>query len=164
MPKFSLEYLDNYVNDVEIPVAIASLAATGATLGVPNPVTSVIAAGANVTGGVIDLYQGIRAGMRGDWPNVAKNASELALSLIGAKAVNSLNKSAKLTKSGIVLSKDPRMLGIKVAPGAVKSTNKIVTGTTTGLGSVSSMYTLPQDNTRVETPYVEIRQQPNKRK
>lgn len=86
--------------------------------------------------------------MQGNWANVSKNAAELALSLIGAKAISGLNKTAKVHK-GFVLGKDPRMLGIRVAPNSVNTTRKIVSGISTKIGSTSSMIELPSDNTRV---------------
>lgn len=161
MPRFSLEDIDKWIDNAETPVALTSLASTGTTLVAPNPVTGTIAVGSNIAGGLIDLYQGIRAGMRGDWANVGKNAGELFLSIIGAKAISELNKTAKVYK-GFTLGKDPRMLGIRVAPNSINTTRKIVSGLSTGIGSTSSMIELPSDNTRVVRPKPVI--QPNNRR
>lgn len=161
MARFSLEDIDRWVDDAETPVALTSLASTGATIAAPNPFTAGIATGSNITGGLIDLYQGVRAGMQGDWANVSKNAAELVLSLIGAKAISGLNKTAKVYK-GFVLGKDPRMLGLRVAPKSVNTVRNLVSGISTGIGSTSSMIELPSDNTKVVRFRPVI--QPNNRK
>ena len=161
MPRFSLEDIDRWINNAETPVALTSLASTGTTIAAPTPFTAGIATGSNIAGGLIDLYQGIRAGMQGDWANVSKNAAELALSLIGAKAISGLNKTAKVHK-GFTLGKDPRMLGLHVAPNSVNTARKLVSGISTGIGSTSSMIELPSDNTRVIRPRLII--QPNNRR
>ena len=99
MPRFSLEDVDEFMDYAEKGVALTSLGATGATLVAPNPVTGVVALGSNVLGAGIDMYQGIRAAINGDYGNAAKNAGELLLSIFGAKAINSANRLSKTDKA-----------------------------------------------------------------
>ena len=94
MPKFSIETLDEWVNNAELPVAVASAGALGATA-ISGGVAAPFAIGTNIAGAALDLYQGIRAGMKGDWLGVGENAVDLTLSLIGAKY---MSKGAKLLK------------------------------------------------------------------
>lgn len=99
MPNFTLEDLDRYVNYAETGTAAASLGLTAATLVAPNPYTATLAVGTNIASAGIDLYQGIRSAVRGEWGNTAKNAGELILSLIGAKSIGSANKLMKMDKA-----------------------------------------------------------------
>ena len=99
MPRFSLEDVDEFMDYAEKGVALTSLGATGSTLVAPNPVTGAVAVGSNVLGAGIDIYQGIRAAINGDYGNAAKNAGELILSLIGAKAINTADKLSKADKA-----------------------------------------------------------------
>lgn len=99
MAKFSLEELDEWADYAETGTAAASLGLTGATLVAPNPVTGALALGTNIASAGIDLYQGIRSAVRGEWGNTAKNAGELILSLVGAKAINNGNKLMKADKA-----------------------------------------------------------------
>nr|DAJ44475.1 MAG TPA: hypothetical protein [Crassvirales sp.] len=87
MPRFSLEDLDNLAEYGETAAAIASLTAGGATLVMPNPVTASIAAGSNILGSAIDLYQTGRSLYKGDYGDAAKNVGEVILGLVGAKAI-----------------------------------------------------------------------------
>lgn len=98
MPKFSIETLDEWVDNAELPVAIAAMGAT-ATTAATGGVASPLAVGTNITSAALDLYQGIRAGMKGDWVGVGENAADLALSLIGAKYISKGSKLLKLDKT-----------------------------------------------------------------
>lgn len=142
------EILDDYANDWEGKVAIASLATTGVTLVPGGQWMAPVAGATNVAGGLIDLYQGTRAALRGDWNNVAKNAFELGLSLIGAKAARSLTKSASLAGKSkqFVLGKNPEVLGVAVSPNNVHKASKWIMGTSTGIGSTSSLIELPNQD------------------
>lgn len=98
MPKFSIETLDEWVDNAELPVAIAAMGATAATAATGG-VASPLAIGTNITSAALDLYQGIRAGMKGDWAGVGENAADLALSLIGSKYISKGSKLLKLDKT-----------------------------------------------------------------
>lgn len=98
MPKFSIETLDEWVDNAELPVAIAAMGATAATAATGGA-ASPLAVGTNITSAALDLYQGIRAGMKGDWVGVGENAADLALSLIGAKYISKGSKLLKLDKT-----------------------------------------------------------------
>lgn len=87
MPRFSLEDLDNLAEYGETAAAIGSLVAGGATLVIPNPITAGIAAGSNILGSGIDLYQMGRSLYKGNYGDAAKNAGEAILGLVGAKAI-----------------------------------------------------------------------------
>lgn len=99
MPRFSLEDVDGWMDAAEVATAITSLGATGATVVAPNPVTGAIAVGSNLAGAGIDLYQGIRAAINGDYGGATKNAVELLLSIVGAKAMSSADKLYKADKA-----------------------------------------------------------------
>ena len=98
MPKFSIETLDEWVDNAELPVALAAMGATAATAATGG-VASPAAIGTNLTSAALDLYQGIRAGMKGDWLGVGENAADLALSLLGAKYISKGSKLLKLDKT-----------------------------------------------------------------
>lgn len=136
MPKFSLEDIDELMDYAEKGVALTSLGATGATLVAPNPVTGAVAVGSNVLGAGIDLYQGIRAAVNGDFGNAAKNAGELILSLIGAKAINTANKFSKIDK----------------ALDAAGATRQVVTKTV-GRGRSKHKVTIPIERNKAYTHY-----------
>lgn len=153
--------VDDWVAAAEVPVAGVSLGASGATLVAPNPVTGAIAIGANATGALIDAYQGIRAGLRGDWDDVAKNATEFGLSLIGGKAVNAGVKTAQAAKAARAAAST-----VGTHRKAIKLGNKAKAYTFLGItsnavGAASSSYDMAQeykanhpkevnDNTRVQ--------------
>ena len=94
-----IKRIDKWMENAETATALTSLGTTGATLIAPNPVTGAIALSSNLAGAGIDLYQGIRSALNGEWGDAAKNAGELFLSLIGAKAMNSANKLYKIDKA-----------------------------------------------------------------
>lgn len=98
MPKFSIETLDEWVDNAELPVAIAAMGATAATAATGGA-ASPLAVGTNLTSAALDLYQGIRAGMKGDWVGVGENAADLALSIIGAKYISKGSKLLRLDKT-----------------------------------------------------------------
>lgn len=97
MPNITLEDIDNWVDKAEAPVAITSLAASGGSL--LFPAIAPFAVGTNLASAGIDLYQGIRSGIKGDWNSVVQNAIELGLSLLGAKYLKQANKLYKLDKA-----------------------------------------------------------------
>lgn len=65
---FSLEDIDNFMDEAEPWVAATSLTAETASL-IPGaqPFTIPAAVGSNIVGAGIDLYQGIRSAIKGDW-------------------------------------------------------------------------------------------------
>lgn len=91
--------VDKYVDDAEGALALTDAGLLGATVIAPNPVTPVLGYGTSVLGGLADIYQGIRSGIKGDYANMAKNVGELGLSLIGAKAFKAAEASKDLYKS-----------------------------------------------------------------
>lgn len=99
MARFSLEELDEWADYAEAGTAAAGLALTGATIAAPNPVTGALAVGTNIASAGIDLYQGIRSAIKGEWGKTAKNAGELILSLVGAKGISEGSKLMKLDKA-----------------------------------------------------------------
>lgn len=99
MPRFSLEDLDNYVDKAETAAALTSLIAGGYTLAVPNQYTAAIAAGSNIAGSAIDLYQTGRSIQKGDYSAVAKNVGEMILGVIGAKAIKRGQKLLELDRA-----------------------------------------------------------------
>ena len=91
--------VDEYADTAEKTLGAANLGLSAATLAVPNPYT---AAGAYTTGlaGIgTDIYQGIRSGIKGDWPGVGKNAVDIGLSLIGMRALKAAKKWNDLDKA-----------------------------------------------------------------
>jgi hypothetical protein len=88
--------VDRYANGAEKALSVGSLAATGASIAVPNPYTLGAAALANVGSGIVDGYQGIRALTTGDYGNAVKNGFELLLSLAGAKMLSNAKKLYQL--------------------------------------------------------------------
>ena len=173
MPRFSLEDVDEFMDDAEKGVALTSLGTTGATLVAPNPVTGAVAVGSNVLGAGIDIYQGIRAAINGDYGNAAKNAGELILSLIGAKATSTANKLVKTDKALDAAGATRQVVKKTIGRGRGKHTatipverNKAYSYYGVGLGTsmganASSLgsygpnrryiYIAPSDNTRLTT-------------
>ena len=171
MPRFSLEDVDEFMDYAEKGAALTSLGATGATLVAPNPVTGVVAIGSNVLGAGIDIYQGIRAAINGDYGNAAKNAGELLLSIFGAKAINSANRLSKTDKA-LDAAGATRQL-VKKTVGRGRGKHKIVIpverdkayryygagfgasigGNASSFGSyeTNGRYIAPSDNTRLST-------------
>ena len=171
MPRFSLEDVDEFMDYAEKGVALTSLGTTGATLVAPNPVTGAVAIGSNVLGAGIDLYQGIRAAINGDFGNAAKNAGELILSLISAKALNNASKFSKMDKA--LDSAGATRQFVKKTVGRGRGKRKIVIpvernkaynnyslGFATSVGGNASSfgsyetngrYIAPSDNTRLST-------------
>ena len=173
MPRFSLEDVDEFMDYAEKGAALTSLGATGATLVAPNPVTGVVAIGSNVLGAGIDIYQGIRAAINGDYGNAAKNAGELLLSIFGAKAINSANRLSKTDKALDAAGATRQVVKKTIGRGRGKHTVTIPVerdkaysyygvglGTAMG-GNASSLsnyepnrryiYIAPSDNTRLST-------------
>lgn len=170
MPRFTLEDLDNWMENAETVTALTSLGATGATLVAPNPVTGAVAIGSNIAGAGIDLYQGIRSAIKGDYGDAAKNAGELILSLVGAKAMSSANKLYKINKTLKATGATRKTITKTIGRGAGRhkitipvELNKAQTahaiGFSSGVGGNASSFggnmgtsrIEPQDNTRLET-------------
>ena len=171
MPRFSLEDVDEFMDYAEKGAALTSLGATGATLVAPNPVTGAVAVGSNVLGAGIDIYQGIRAAINGDYGNAAKNAGELILSLIGAKAINTADKLSKADKALDAAGATRQVVKKTIGRGRGKRTivipvernkaNKYygagfatsVGGNASSFGSyeTNGRYIAPSDNTRLST-------------
>lgn len=94
--------LDELASKAEPWVSGTSLASAGISLAAPNPITPVITAISNIGGGIIDGYQAIRHGIKGNYKQAAINAGEAALSLFGAKAIRMMAKNKAISKIGKV--------------------------------------------------------------
>ncbi len=94
--------LDELASKAEPWVSGTSLASAGISLAAPNPITPVITAISNIGGGIIDGYQAIRHGIKGNYKQAAINAGEAALSLFGAKAIKMMAKNKAISKIGKV--------------------------------------------------------------
>lgn len=94
--------LDELASKAEPWISGTSLASTGISLAAPNPITPVITAISNIGGGIIDGYQAIRHGIKGNYKQAAINAGEAALSLFGAKAIKMMAKNKTISKIGKV--------------------------------------------------------------
>ena len=91
--------VDEYADTAEKTLGAANLGLSAATLAVPNPYTAAGAYGTGIAGIMTDLYQGVRSGIKGDWPGVGKNAVDIGLSLIGMKALKAAKKWNDLDKA-----------------------------------------------------------------
>ena len=91
--------VDEYADTVEKTLGAANLGLSAATLAAPNPYTAAGAYGTGLAGIITDLYQGVRSGIKGDWPSVGKNAVDIGLSLIGMKALKVAKKWNDLDKA-----------------------------------------------------------------
>ena len=94
--------LDELASKAEPWVSGTSLASAGISLAAPNPITPVITAISNIGGGIIDGYQAIRHGIKGNYKQAAINAGEAALSLFGGKAIKMMAKNKAISKIGKV--------------------------------------------------------------
>ena len=93
------EKLDKAANIGEKTLGVANLATSAATLAAPNPYTAVASYITGLGSTVIDVYQGVRGAIKGDWTEVGKNAADIGLSLIGLRALRNANKLRALDKS-----------------------------------------------------------------
>ena len=91
--------VDEYADTAEKTLGAANLGLSAATLAAPNPYTAAGAYGAGIAGIVTDLYQGVRSGIKGDWPSVGKNVVDIGLSLIGMRALKAAKKWNDLDKA-----------------------------------------------------------------
>ena len=91
--------VDEYADTAEKTLGAANLGLSAATLAAPNPYTAAGAYGTGIAGIITDLYQGVRSGIKGDWPGVGKNAVDIGLSLIGMKALKAAKKWNDLDKA-----------------------------------------------------------------
>ena len=91
--------VDEYADTAEKTLGAANLGLSAATLAAPNPYTAAGAYGTGLAGIVTDLYQGVRSGIKGDWPSVGKNAIDIGLSLIGMRALKAAKKWNDLDKA-----------------------------------------------------------------
>ena len=91
--------VDEYADTAEKTLGAANLGLSAATLAAPNPYTAAGAYGTGLAGIITDLYQGVRNGIKGDWPGVGKNAVDIGLSLIGMKALKAAKKWNDLDKA-----------------------------------------------------------------
>ena len=91
--------VDEYADTAEKTLGAANLGLSAATLAAPNPYTAAGAYGTGLAGIVTDLYQGVRSGIKGDWPSVGKNAVDIGLSLIGMRALKAAKKLNDLDKA-----------------------------------------------------------------
>ena len=148
--------VDDYANYAEKALALGSLASIGATIAAPNPVTAGLAIGSNISGAVVDGYQGIRSAINGDYGNAIKNSGELVLSLIGAKALSNASKLSKLDNvlkaSGATRQYVTKTVGRRPATRHIYVTTKEADAATkasavgygtSAAGSASSMGDLP---------------------
>lgn len=92
--------LDEVADKAEPWISGISLASAGSTLAVPNPITPIITGISNIGGGIIDGYQAIRHGIKGNYKQASINAGEAALSLLGAKAIKMISKNRAVSKIG----------------------------------------------------------------
>ena len=91
--------VDEYADTAEKTLGVANLGLSAATLAAPNPYTAAVAYGTGIAGIITDLYQGVRSGIKGDWPSVGKNAVDIGLSLIGMKALKAAKWNDDLDKA-----------------------------------------------------------------
>lgn len=91
--------VDEYADTAEKTLGAANLGLSAATLAAPNPYTAAGAYGTGLAGIITDLYQGVRSGIKGDWPGVGKNAVDIGLSLIGMRALKAAKKWNDLDKA-----------------------------------------------------------------
>ena len=91
--------VDEYADTAEKTLGAANLGLSAATLAVPNPYTTAGAYTTGLAGIGTDIYQGIRSGIKGDWPGVGKNAVDIGLSLIGMRALKAAKKWNDLDKA-----------------------------------------------------------------
>ena len=91
--------VDEYADTAEKTLGVANLGLSAATLAAPNPYTAAVAYGTGIAGIITDLYQGVRSGIKGDWPGVGKNAVDIGLSLIGMKALKAAKWNDDLDKA-----------------------------------------------------------------
>ena len=91
--------VDEYADTAEKTLGAANLGLSAATLAAPNPYTAAGAYGTGLAGIVTDLYQGVRSGIKGDWPSVGKNVVDIGLSLIGMRALKAAKKWDDLDKA-----------------------------------------------------------------
>lgn len=91
--------VDEYADTAEKTLGAANLGLSAATLAAPNPYTAAGAYGTGLAGIGTDIYQGIRSGIKGDWPGVGKNVVDIGLSLIGMRALKAAKKWNDLDKA-----------------------------------------------------------------
>lgn len=91
--------VDEYADTAEKTLGAANLGLSAATLAVPNPYTAAGAYGTGLAGIGTDVYQGIRSGIKGDWPGVGKNIVDIGLSLAGMRALKAAKKWDDLNKA-----------------------------------------------------------------
>lgn len=91
--------IDEYADTTEKALAVANLGLSAATLAAPNPYIAAGAYGTGLIGIGTDVYQGIRSGIKGDWPGVGKNVVDIGLSLIGMRALKAAEKWNNLDKA-----------------------------------------------------------------
>ena len=91
--------VDEYADTAEKTLGAANLGLSDATLAAPNTYTADGDYGTDLAGIITDLYQGVRSGIKGDWPGVGKNAVDIGLSLIGMKALKAAKKWNDLDKA-----------------------------------------------------------------
>ena len=91
--------VDEYANTAEKTLGATTLGLSAATIAAPNPYTAAGAYATGLAGIGVDLYQGIRSGIKGDWSGVGKNAADIGLSLIGMRALKAAKKWSDLNKA-----------------------------------------------------------------
>lgn len=175
MPRFSLEDLDNLAEYGETASALASLGAGTVTLVMPNPITAAIAAGSNIAGSEIDLYQTGRSLYKGDYGDAAKNVGEAILGLIGAKtikqgqklletdkALNAVNAPRQYVTRTIgrgrgrrkfTLTRERKLGMDKISNGWGYSTGANLSSAFLGKGFNQPINAAPSDNTRIVRNY-----------
>lgn len=166
--------VDDYVGVAEGPVAIAGLGTTAATMIAPNPVTGVAALATNLIGAGLDLYQGTRSLIKGDWGGAIQNGFELGLSLVGAKATSSAKKLYELDraldaagatrstvtrtvgrgrgKRKITMTKEKENLNDAIAVAGGANAADVALNARSSSQALERISTAPQDNTRVVEP------------
>lgn len=91
--------VDEYADTAEKTLGATTLGLSAATIAAPNPYTAAGAYATGLAGTGVDLYQGIRSGIKGDWSGVGKNIADIGLSLIGMRALKAAKKWSDLNKA-----------------------------------------------------------------
>lgn len=91
--------IDEYADTAEKTLGATILGLSAATIAAPNPYTAAGAYATGLAGAGVDLYQGIRSGIKGDWSGVGKNTVDIGLSLIGMRALKAAKKWSDLNKA-----------------------------------------------------------------
>ena len=120
--------LDELASKAEPWVSGTSLASAGISLAAPNPITPVITAISNIGGGIIDGYQAIRHGIKGNYKQAAINAGE-ATEIMLKNAANFVDNSKKFKEvaDGIHEAEQNKGTKISAVGDAIMDTKDVAT-------------------------------------